>query len=789
MTPSFRSGKFVVATPGRSVCDDNARVLHQVNRLRFLALATRNGAAGVPSNVTRLNPAMGLAIYAAARTLSNYKGESFRFAQHPRFSKWVLSKLVPGDHILSSYGYVNECFEWVRAHGGKTFLDGGNSHPANFWEILSEEHRLWKCPFPPVARHHYERSLAMMEHVDYVLAPSNYVTQSFLTRGFRPEQMLTNVYPVNLANFAPPDAPRPADRPFTIINTGSLSLRKGTPYLLEAFRIIRQKIPNARLLLTRALADSIVPVMEKYRDLPIEWAPSLPHRELAERLRSADLYILPSLEEGLARTGLEALACGLPVIVTANTGINEFLTPGISGTVVPMRDPAAIADAAFQWWERIQEKRDEAPQVLLDANIFSFSHFADVFLGHLKNLALEDKEDGTGVGFPGRLLPAAVRANFVVATPARPPQDVYARVLAANHLLRLHVHGTRQPSQGVPLQLTRMNPVFGALGFCTGKFFPTYRGESLRFALNPSFDAWARRQLQPGDNVISSYGYANGCFQWAKDHGGHAILDAGNSHPEQFWQIIAEEHTARGISQPPVAAHYQERALEAVALADYVIAVSRYVRDSFIERGFPSDRILMLPRPINLQTFHPSPLPRPRDRPPTFICTGAMNFRKGSAYTLEAMSLIYKQLPNARFLLTDAVSESFLPTLARYRHLPIDWAVTLPHAQLAERLRSADVFLLLSLEEGMARTGVEALCCGLPVVVTANTGVGDLITPGHNGQVVPLRDPTAAAQAALHFWERIEKGERFVPGDLQTRLSQEHFESSFLNFLTQHDLI
>src|SRR6185369_8606147 len=134
----------------------------------------------------------------------------------------------------------------VRAHGGKTFIDAGNSHIENFWEILQEENRRWNSPYPPVARHWYERSRSMLsESVDYILSPSSYVTQSFLARGFKPDQILRNVYPVNLSLFQPSSTPRPKDQPLTVINTGSLCLRKGTPYLLEAFRLIRSRHPAA----------------------------------------------------------------------------------------------------------------------------------------------------------------------------------------------------------------------------------------------------------------------------------------------------------------------------------------------------------------------------------------------------------------------------------------------------------------------------------------------------------------------------------------------------------------
>ena len=350
-----KSASFVVTAPFRSVCDHFARLFAKHEMLRLYAVGTRRPTPGISPELTRLLPLFGLLSYAAAKTLPPFYAESFRFGLHPMLDHWVKSKLKPGDHILSSYAYANASFEWVRRHGGKTFLDGGNSHPENFWEILSDEHRRWNCPYPPVARHYYERSKAMMEHVDYVFASSSYVANSFLKRGFAPDQILRNIYPVDLTCFTPRTTPRPKDQPLRIVNTGGITLRKGSPYLLEAFRIILKHEPGARLMLTNTVDDSMKPILPHYNDLPIDWSPSLQHPQLAERLRSADVFVLPSLEEGLARTSLEAMACGLPVVVTPNTGSNDLVTEGVNGSVVPIRDPKAIAEAVLSWWQKIKE--------------------------------------------------------------------------------------------------------------------------------------------------------------------------------------------------------------------------------------------------------------------------------------------------------------------------------------------------------------------------------------------------------------------------------------------------
>jgi glycosyltransferase involved in cell wall biosynthesis len=382
------AAKFVIASPGHaSIYDAEALALHKHHALRFIAMGTRRGVDGLPADVTRLKPAIGLCTYIATKTMSPFAAESFRFRLYPWFDHWVKKQLRPGDHIISSYAYANESFKWVRAHGGKTFLDGGNSHPDNFWEILTEEQRRWKSPYPPVARHYYERSRAMMKHVDYVFTASNFVAQSFLSRGFKPEQLLPHSRPVNVSAFKPAGRKRPENRPLTLINTGSLSLRKGSPYLFEAFRLVQKKIANVRLILRRIVGDDFKEVLSKYRDLPITWLDMMPHHELAGYLHNSDIFILPSLEDGLALTVVEALACGLPVITTPNTGASDLIQPGINGEVVPIRDPRAIADAVFKWADKVLAP-DWQPRMMMDAKLLSFEHFENQFIGQLTDLKL-----------------------------------------------------------------------------------------------------------------------------------------------------------------------------------------------------------------------------------------------------------------------------------------------------------------------------------------------------------------------------------------------------------------
>jgi glycosyltransferase involved in cell wall biosynthesis len=377
------AAKFVVASPGHaSIYDNEALALHRHGLLKFIAMGTRRGVDGLPMDVTRLLPSFGLWTYATAKTFSRFPAESLRFRAHPYFDNWVRKQLTPGDHVISSYGYANNSFKWARAHGGKTFLDAGNSHPDSFWTLLKEEQRRWKSPYEPVAKHHYERSLAMMENVDYVLSASTFVTNTFLEHGFKRENILHHPRPIDLSAFYPAKEPRPRNRPLTIIGTGTLCLRKGSPYLFEAFRLIKKQVPDARFVLRNVIAEDFKSLLPQYSDIPVTWLEGMPHAKLADHLREADIFILPSLEDGLALTVVEALACGLPVITTPNTGASEMVRPDINGEVVAIRDPQAIAEGVMKWTERILVPGYQ-PQMRMAVESLTFDHFDKVFMGQL----------------------------------------------------------------------------------------------------------------------------------------------------------------------------------------------------------------------------------------------------------------------------------------------------------------------------------------------------------------------------------------------------------------------
>jgi glycosyltransferase involved in cell wall biosynthesis len=382
-------GSFVVATPWRSPSDDHARSLDSRGLLRRYLLATRRGTPGIRKKFTRLNPVIGLTAYGAARTCPITLAESVRYALSPWFDAWALGHLRAGDHLLTNYGAANRSLQWIGEHGGLRFLDAMNSHPEHFWRVVSEEHKRWNSDRPPIARHQYDRARKSLEYVDYFFCPSDFVLQSFKERGFSDEKLIRIPYPTDLRCFTP-KLRRPKDQPLRVINTGLLCFRKGTPYLLEAFRIVAREVKDAELWLTRVIFEDLYDLIQRNAGLNIHWTPALSHRELAQRLQAADVFVLPSLEEGMARSSAEALACGLPIVVTPNTGSNDFVQHRRNGSIVPIRDSRAIAEEILWWWEKIRS--DDLEAVSIDRSVLGFEAFDHAFGQALEKLGFKSRE-------------------------------------------------------------------------------------------------------------------------------------------------------------------------------------------------------------------------------------------------------------------------------------------------------------------------------------------------------------------------------------------------------------
>jgi glycosyltransferase involved in cell wall biosynthesis len=126
---------------------------------------------------------------------------------------------------------------------------------------------------------------------------------------------------------------------FTVAFVGAFTQRKGALYLLRALHGLA---PHVRLVIyTRAPIDPAF--RAEFRNLDVEIKVGLSNAQLAEDIVRADVMALPSIAEGFGLAILEAMACGVPVICTHNTGGADLITNGQDGFVTPIRDVPALS--------------------------------------------------------------------------------------------------------------------------------------------------------------------------------------------------------------------------------------------------------------------------------------------------------------------------------------------------------------------------------------------------------------------------------------------------------------
>jgi glycosyltransferase involved in cell wall biosynthesis len=164
------------------------------------------------------------------------------------------------------------------------------------------------------------------------------VETTFLDAGASADKLIVNPFGVDTSFWAV-NRGAPISRPFRVIYAASLILRKGIAYLLEAWK--QAELRDAQLLLAGSIGDEARPFLKALPDNVVLLG-FMEHGRLRETYGDCDLYVLPSLEEGMARSALEAMAAGLPLVVTRETGMTDIMMDGEDGFVVPAMDVDAL---------------------------------------------------------------------------------------------------------------------------------------------------------------------------------------------------------------------------------------------------------------------------------------------------------------------------------------------------------------------------------------------------------------------------------------------------------------
>lgn len=266
---------------------------------------------------------------------------------------------------------------------------------------------------------------------------------------------------------------------------------------------------------------------------------------------------------------------------------------------------------------------------------------------------------------------------------------------------------------------------------------------SVREAVAQAACQHARR----ADCVVAYEGFALPAFRAAKALGGHAaVLNYPVAHHRQRRRVRLEENEREpefAITWPDFddwPAGHEERLDEEIEQADAVLVGSTYARDSFVAAGVDRAKMRVVPYGVDLQTFTPGPA-RARADGFRVIYAGQLTQRKGLCYLLRGYRKFAR--PGTTLTLVGSLVGGDAP-LRPYAEL-FEHVAHQTRPALAAMYRASDVFVFPTLIEGMPLVVLEAMACGLPVIVTAN-GPADIVRDGIDGFVIPERDDDAVCE-------------------------------------------
>ncbi|MDI6704371.1 MAG: glycosyltransferase family 4 protein [bacterium] len=185
--------------------------------------------------------------------------------------------------------------------------------------------------------------LFILRRVCRVIAVSNSLKHKMVEIGISSCKITVIPNGVNLQNFKP----RKRDKVgFQLLWVGRLIEEKGVVFLIEALKWVNEEIPHTKLILIGEgeLKERLKRLSRHLALYNVDFMGEVSHSVISGYMESADLFILPSLQEGLPLALLEAMAMGLPVIATSVGGIKDVVIHEKTGILIPPKKPRLLAE-------------------------------------------------------------------------------------------------------------------------------------------------------------------------------------------------------------------------------------------------------------------------------------------------------------------------------------------------------------------------------------------------------------------------------------------------------------
>lgn len=256
-------------------------------------------------------------------------------------------------HVRSGAGQGG-AIKSAQKRGMRVLVDHSALYPARSEQNLRDDYSRWGCKIaiaPNIGV--WNNVVADCSIADMIVVNADHIKDSFVENGYDANKIRV-VYLGVRRDFWGLKTSYAAHDTFHVLFTGGFVLLKGAEYVLESLRLLKERAINVHYDIVGEVGIPFA-LKKKYESVPITYHGQVPQDDLKLYLAESDIYLFPSLADGCAQSGMEALAAGLPVIATYQSGLP--ITDGVTGCVVPIKDATAIADK-IEWLIAHQDERE-----------------------------------------------------------------------------------------------------------------------------------------------------------------------------------------------------------------------------------------------------------------------------------------------------------------------------------------------------------------------------------------------------------------------------------------------
>jgi glycosyltransferase involved in cell wall biosynthesis len=352
--------RVLIAHPGRQHSHQAALALHEAGYLacyatgipvskfqfgrfgqRLLSKYSAYDGVDVPAKLTRLNMVSPILNRVVARHLPEYLVGPILYETYRMFDRWV-ARLIERQHFDAVILYENsalQSFKAAKKVGAKCILDAASLHRI-------EADRRYEVALP----RGYKGSVDVRKDMEIALADCIFATSDLAAESYRAHVKRVPVKSITLG--VDIDRFKPTARHvgsvsegaiFTFVFVGTATRRKGFDLLVEAVERLLQEGLSFRVLVAGNIDKALLAGRVRALQAIVEYG-RIGHDELVSVLGNADCLLLPSRVDSFGMVVPEAMACGLPVIVSDMVGAKQLVEEGRNGFVVPAGNVNALLE-------------------------------------------------------------------------------------------------------------------------------------------------------------------------------------------------------------------------------------------------------------------------------------------------------------------------------------------------------------------------------------------------------------------------------------------------------------